>query len=287
MGPMDFDEQRRFAEVPEGRVAYWEMGEGPAAIFLHAYLLNGFQWRDILPRLSSTRRCIAVDLLGMGHTEAKRGQELTLRGQATMLASFLDELGLDLVDLVGNDSGGGVCQVFAARYPARVRTMTLTNSEVHDNYPPAGLQGLIGAAKQGAFGDLLKRLIADPSSARESMGKALYENPEQTLTDEVTKAYLEPLTRSTHAIDDVTRYTALMEPSSTVEIEDELRELQTPTLVVWGTGDEIFPTHWAHWLRDTIPGCKEVVEVPGGKLCFPEEHPALLADLIQEFWKKN
>jgi len=45
-----------------------------------------------------------------------------------------------LVDLVANDSGGGVAQIFAARFPQRLRTLTLTNCGTHDNWPPPGFQ---------------------------------------------------------------------------------------------------------------------------------------------------
>ena len=48
----------------------------------------------------------------------------------------LDGIGIDQVDLVANDSGGAMAQIFAARHPERIRTMTLTNCDVHDGWPP-------------------------------------------------------------------------------------------------------------------------------------------------------
>jgi hypothetical protein len=57
---------RRFAETPFGRIAYVEKGSGDAALFIHGYPLNGFQWRGAVERLSTLRRCIAPDLLGLG-----------------------------------------------------------------------------------------------------------------------------------------------------------------------------------------------------------------------------
>jgi pimeloyl-ACP methyl ester carboxylesterase len=58
-----------------------------------------------------------------------------------------------------------------------------------------------------------------------------------------------------------------------IAIEPELRKLEVPTLAVWGTGDQIFDAELAYWLRDNVPGCREVVEVPGGKLFWPGERP--------------
>ena len=66
----DFSALRRRVRTPLGEVAFVERGQGPAALFLHGFPLNGFQWRDALARLSPYRRCIAPDLLGTGWSDA-------------------------------------------------------------------------------------------------------------------------------------------------------------------------------------------------------------------------
>src|SRR4051812_9994215 len=48
MDVRDFHSTRRFVELPGARVAYVERGRGPAAVFLHGYPLNGYQWRGAL-----------------------------------------------------------------------------------------------------------------------------------------------------------------------------------------------------------------------------------------------
>jgi pimeloyl-ACP methyl ester carboxylesterase len=60
---------RRFAETPFGKIAYVERGSGDAALFLHGFPLNGFQWRGALDRLSAYRRCVAPDFMGQGLAE--------------------------------------------------------------------------------------------------------------------------------------------------------------------------------------------------------------------------
>src|SRR5262245_11463052 len=67
---------RRFAETPFGKIAYVERGSGDAALFLHGFPLNGFQWRGALDRLSAYRRCVAPDLLGLGYCKIADGQSL-------------------------------------------------------------------------------------------------------------------------------------------------------------------------------------------------------------------
>src|SRR5215470_3880354 len=118
---------RRSVHTPSGRISYLEQGDGPAALFVHGVLLNKHLWRHQLAHLSDIRRCIAIDLLAHGETDITGDQDVSVTANAKMLGQFLDGLSVEQVDLVGNDSGGGIAQIFSALYPRRVRTLTLTD----------------------------------------------------------------------------------------------------------------------------------------------------------------
>src|SRR5258705_1093622 len=120
-------------ETPSGRIAFAEAGTGPVALFVHGVLLNKHLWRHQLAALSGIRRCIAVDLLAHGDTEIGPDQDVSVKANAKMLKEFLDALNIDQVDLVGNDSGGGISQIFAALYPEPVRTLPLTDCDTNAN----------------------------------------------------------------------------------------------------------------------------------------------------------
>ena len=64
----DFFAGRRMVETASGRISYIEHGGGPAALFVHGVLLNGYLWRHQFAHLRDLRRCIAVDLLAHGET---------------------------------------------------------------------------------------------------------------------------------------------------------------------------------------------------------------------------
>ena len=66
--------------------------------------------------------------------------------------------------------------------------------------------------------------------------------------------------------------------------EPALRQLQIPTLIVWGTGDVFFRRKWAYWLRGTIPGTAEVTEIPGARLFFPDERATELTAALRRYW---
>jgi pimeloyl-ACP methyl ester carboxylesterase len=127
---------RHSVPTPSGRISYIEQGEGPVALFVHGVLLNSHLWRHQLAHLSDVRRCIAVDLLAHGDTEIAPDHDVSVTANAHMLREFLDALHIEQVDLVGNDSGGGIAQIFAATHPERIRSLTLTDCDAHDNWPP-------------------------------------------------------------------------------------------------------------------------------------------------------
>src|ERR1700735_3730706 len=123
-------------ETPSGRISYASAGSGPVALVVHGVVLNKHLWRHQLAGLSDIRRCLAVDLLAHGGTEIAPNQDVSVTANAQMLKEVLDALQIEQVDLVGNDSGGGIAQIFAALNPQRVRTLTLTNCAHRANVPP-------------------------------------------------------------------------------------------------------------------------------------------------------
>jgi pimeloyl-ACP methyl ester carboxylesterase len=258
-------------ETPSGRISYASAGSGPAALFVHGVVLNKHLWRHQLTELSDLRRCIAVDLLAHGDTEIASDQDLSVTANAKMLKEVLDVLKIDQVDLVGNDSGGGIAQILAALNPERVRTLTLTNCDTHDNWPPEAFKPFVDMVKAGGLRDTLNAMLADKTIFRSSgaLGSA-YERPE-TVTDEDIETYLRPLVRTEQRTRELQRFVVAFNNKHTRAIEPQLRELRAPTLIVWGTDDVYFPVKWAYWLAETIPGAKPPVELEGARIFFPEE----------------
>jgi haloalkane dehalogenase len=276
---------RRFASLPMGRVAYVAHGRGPAALFLHGYPLNGYQWRGALERLHPHRRCIAPDVLGLGHTEASEGQAITPEAQVAMLAALLDSLGVRRADVVANDSGGLVAQLFVARYPERVRTLLLTNCDVDENNPPQLFMPVAKLAEKGLFVDrVLAPELKDLELARSAKGLgSVYTHPEQ-LTEETIEAYLGPLVASPEKKQQADAYAAALGRNVLAAVREELQRWKGPARMVWATADPFFPVASAEWLDKHLPGSQGVRPVEGAKLFFPEEMPEMIAEEAQRLW---
>jgi pimeloyl-ACP methyl ester carboxylesterase len=273
-----FHARRRFVDLPQGRIAYIEDGAGPVALFVHGVPVNGFHWRHVIAGMRDMRRCVALDLMGLGYTEIPRAQDVSFNAQAQMLLQFLDALGIGQIDLIANDSGGAIAQIFSAHHPERLRSLTLTNCDVHDGWPPAAVLPNIEAARKGTLAAAFQALLDDPDAARARFARA-WSDP-SVLTDEVLRVYLEPLLASDDRRDAFQRYWIGFDPAQTIAIEAALRSLRVPTLIVWGLDDIFFDVKWARWLQRTIPGVTRLVEVPKAKLFFPEDQPeALIAPL--------
>jgi pimeloyl-ACP methyl ester carboxylesterase len=268
--------------TPFGDIAYAQQGDGPPALFVHGVFHNGHLWRHAIEQLKDGRRCIAVDLMAHGDTRIAAGRDLSFTAQAEMLDAFCAALDLAAVDVVANDSGAGIAQIFAARHPRRIRSLVLTNGDVHDNWPPKNFERTRQAAEQGLIGGALQRMLADLEFARASFAPG-YEHVERLSADDF-RASLGPLVSSEQRIADITRFLTAMDCRQTVEVEPLLCRLAVPTLVVWGTADAFFDVKWAYWLKDRIPGCRRVVELKDAKLFFPEERAGELCAAVRAFW---
>src|SRR5215510_13903366 len=273
-------------QTPSGRIAYTEQGAGPVALFVHGVLLNKHLWRHQLAHLSDVRRSIAVDLLAHGDTEVGPDQDLSVTANAHMLAEFLDALDVDQVDLVGNDSGGGIAQIFAASHPRRVRSLTLTDCDAHDNWPPEAFTPFLAMAAAGGLRGTLEAMLSDKSVYRspQALGPA-YEHPEWVSDDSIER-YLRPLVRTEQRTRDLQRFLAAFDNKHTLAIEARLNTLTVPTLIVWGTDDVYFDVKWSRWLAETIPGTRRRVELEGAKIFFPEERWQEFDKELRAHWQE-
>jgi len=285
-----FHASRRFADTRYGHIAYSERGQGPAALFVHGVPLNGYHWRHIIDRVQHRRRCIAVDLMGLGYSEIGPSQDVSFTAQAHMLAAVLDTLAIEAVDLIGNDSGGAIAQIFAAHYPHRLTSLVLTNCDVHDGWPPPQVLPLIERARNGTLAPVFQGMLERPDLARERFARGesaplfrAYAYP-NVLTDDVIRLYLQPLLSSPLRIAAFERYWLGFDNVHTVAVHAALKTLRAPTLIVWALDDIFFDKKWAYWLKGTIPGARRVVEVANARLFFPEDRPDALSAPMLKFW---
>ena len=98
------------------------------------------------------------------------------------------------------------------------------------------------------------------------------------------REYLTPIGETIERARLFERMLTALDPAELEAVAGRLRHLDVPVLLVWGTAEEALGVEWAYRLRDLIPGAREVVEIDGGKLFFPEERPGKLAVQLRRHW---
>ena len=279
----ELEAHRHTAVTHSGEISYLDIGTGPVALFVHGISTNAYLWRNVISALAGQRRCIAIDLPLHGQSPVTAGQDLSIAALAAGLEDFCDALGLTGIDLVANDTGGAIAQVFAARHPQRLATLTLTNCETGDNLPPESFKPTVQLAADGNLAPSAVALFGDLNAAGQVAFGSAYEHLDQ-VDPEIIRAYLEPCFGTMERARQFERLLTALDAADLMAVTPQLSELTVPTLVVWGTGDTFFDVSWAYWLRDTIPGTTRVVTVDGARLFFPEERPMDLVPHLEQHW---
>lgn len=286
MTPEAFATHRHFVSSSFGQIAVYEMGTGPTALFVHGYPLSAYHWRHQMAALADHRRCVAIDLLGLGYTKPVPGVSVGYRTQARMITEVADALSLGEIDLVGNDSGGAIAQLVAVADPDRIRSLTLTNCEVGSNNPPAPLLPMIEVAKAGGLGAALGSVVADPVGTVAGFA-AFFEQPAAVVTPERVAYDIAPIVATPERTQWAADYLTELAPDVTEDVVPALERFEKPTLVVWGDADEYMPFESAEWLRDHVPGVRKLVRLEGARLFFAEERPDALNEALLTFWARE
>jgi pimeloyl-ACP methyl ester carboxylesterase len=255
-------------------------GEGPALLFVHGALVNANLWRKVVPRLDGFTR-VTLDLPLGSHLE-RLGKRADLRPPALvdLIADALEVLDLSGATVVGNDTGGGLAQILAARRPERMGGLVLTSCDAFDNFPPRFFRIILAPARipgviPVAFGALRLRPLRRLPIAYGWLSKTRIEA-------EAEDSYVLPVLSSGEVRRDVRRLLAGLDPKYTIDAALKLTSFDRPALIAWSREDRFFPPAHAERLAKVIPGAG--LEWIDDSLTFsPEDQPERLASLIAAF----
>lgn len=156
------------------RTHYHDTGEGHPVILIHGSgpgVSAWVNWRLTIPQLARYSRVIAYDVAGFGLTELDPDATYTLDYWLDHLTAFLDALGLERVDFVGNSFGGMLAAQFAARYPARVSRLVLMGASIlpHRILPDLDRLAWGYERSRDMMRELLNAFLYDPSIVTEEL----------------------------------------------------------------------------------------------------------------------
>src|SRR5690349_18129226 len=117
-----------------GLKVYYEVhGEGRPIVLLHgAFMTIDMNWGQLIPELSKTRKVIAIELQGHGHTPFS-DRKLSHATLASDVEGVMDYLKVDSADVVGYSFGGAVAYQFAIQSPKRVKKLVIISATYKSN----------------------------------------------------------------------------------------------------------------------------------------------------------
>jgi pimeloyl-ACP methyl ester carboxylesterase len=117
-----------YAQVNESEVYYEVHGAGDPIVLLHgAYMNINMNWSELIPVLSKTRKVIALELDGHGHTPLSQ-RPFSYQTLANDVAAVLKYLKIDSADILGFSYGGTVAYGFAIQHPAMTKKLIIISS---------------------------------------------------------------------------------------------------------------------------------------------------------------
>ena len=267
--------------LPQGTVRYSDSGSGDTIVLVHGLLVDGRLWRKVVPLLEGDFRVVVPDLpLGSHKLPLNESADRTPAGMAQLLADFLEALDLRDVTLVGNDTGGVLCQIVATRHPERLARLVLTPTDAFDNFLPALFRPLQMGAK---FPPLLYALVQPLRLAPLRRLPIAFGWLSKTRTDpEVEKDWIRPFFADARVRRDVIALLVSIDKKYTLEAAEGLRSFDKPALIAWATDDKVFPRAHAEELARLIPDAR-LEWIEDSRTFVPEDQPERTAQLIREF----
>jgi pimeloyl-ACP methyl ester carboxylesterase len=270
-------------DVDQGRINYRVAGpadsDRPPVVFLHGLLVNGELWTGVAEALAARGiRSYAPDLpLGAHPVALDAGVDLSPRGVARLVLSFLAALDLTDVTLVGNDTGGALCQFLIDTDQSRIGRLVLTNCDAFDQFPPPPFGLLV---KAGSRPGRLRALMAPMrlTAARHSI--LGYGPLAKHLDPALTRRWIQPILTDPAVRRDGAAFMRAIDPADLVDVSTRLDRFTKPVLILWGTGDRFFKLTLAQRLRAAFPAAR-LVEIADARTFHPLDDPARTATEIE------
>jgi pimeloyl-ACP methyl ester carboxylesterase len=279
----ELGEMRELA-LPAGRLRAYVRGQGPTIVFVHGLLVNANLWRKVVPTLARDFRCISLDLPLGSHSVGMPDADLSPTGLADLIADAMAALEVEDATVVGNDTGGGICQILVTRRPERIGRLVLTSSDAFENFPPRFFRNVLAPARFPAVVPLAFGALRMRAARRLPIAFGWLTN--EPIEREAEDSYaLPPLTRR-EIRRDLARVLKGLDPRYTLDAAEHLSGFERPVLIAWSSEDRFLPPEHAERLATIFPNAR-LEWIEDSRTFSPEDQPARLAELIDDFVRES
>lgn len=268
--------------VTAGDLDVHVLGAGPPVVFLHPLLASAVHWRKVVPFVAAAGfRCVSPTLpLGAHATPMRTGADLSPPGVVEMVREVIHALDLGPVSVVGNDSGGALAQMLAARHPDVVARLVLTSCDALEHFFPPMFRYLSWGV----------RVPGLPLAVGQALRvRALRHTPltfgwlaKHGVPHDVIDEYAQPFLRGAAIRGDVVAFIRGVDSRHTCAAAERLRTFAKPALIAWAREDRVFAPQLAERLAALLPSAS-LRWIEDSYAFTPEDQPDQLAALIVEF----
>ncbi|MFC0271022.1 alpha/beta fold hydrolase [Metabacillus herbersteinensis] len=244
----------------------------PTMVLVHGFLSSTFCYRRIIPLLENEFRIIAIDLPPFGKTEKSTQFVYSYRNMAKVVIELLEKLQVKDAVLVGHSMGGQVSLYAAKENPELFKKSVLLCSS---GYMKRSHPSLIFGSYVPYFYLFIKHWLSS-QGVRKNLCNVVHDW--SLIDQEMMDGYLEPF------YDDKI-FMALSRMIRDREgdlSQEDLKKIETPSLLIWGDEDKIVPVHIGERLSKDLPNSSFVSFKKTGHL-VPEERPEHVTERILDF----
>lgn len=260
---------------------YEKSGQGPALFLIHGWPFHSASYRKVLPLLEPYFTCYNVRSAALTDNSHDATTDLSFGGHAQRIIELAEHLNIEAIHLLAHDTGASIARMAAAQRPKLFNRCVLLNTEMPRHRPPfiPLYQKLMHLPIRSTMGALfsIDFILKSPMG----YGELFYDNA--LLNDEFKALFIH------HWMNDKTRFKGLADYLKGLNFNDidkldtVHKNLQAPTLFVWGKQDKTFPAALGKQMAATMPSCQGFVEVEEACFVVHEEKPDAVAQNCIEF----
>lgn len=244
----------RFINIEGVRIHYRDEGAGPVVVLIHANFANLIGWDPWVEALQDAYRVIRMDMTSHGLTGPDPTGDYSPERTLRLFEKFVDAMDLDEFSIGGTSMGGTVAIHFTHNHPGRIQKLILLS--------PGSLEGK--ERKAGPRGEVpdaayvLKYIM--PRALPEFMLRGGF-GDKSKLTDELIDRWYDMWRREGNReaqLDRLSQY----RPG---DIEEIIRELEVPTLLMWGEANTTAKFEQAAHFRELLENVESLkfISYPG------------------------
>jgi haloalkane dehalogenase len=285
--------ERKKVEVLGSQMAYLEKGTGAPVVFVHGNPTSSYLWRNVMPLISTNSRTIAVDLIGMGHSE-KPDLDYSFKDHYRYFEAFMQEMALDEVTLVAHDWGTVVAWEYARNNPDEVVRLAFMEGVLPPTFPAKSFE-VLGEELGGTFKafkdpDLGHQLVIEQNVFVE---KVLPRHVMRPLGEQAMQEYLSPYAteKSRKPLLEWPRQVPIAgEPAEMVSVLNGITEFmgttEMPVLLLYASPGVAIPPSAVPWYVEKVQNI-ETSFVGAGLHFIQEDQPEAISRAVFDWMRRN